>query len=112
MVRLCYGHSARARLLTDLETAEYRTYLLKVRKPELAPSSINLRLAAVKGLVRHHGRLLYVKGVQQVRLLVRALSGRELGRLLAAVEEDDDWLARRDTATQISRLARDCVWAK
>lgn len=73
-------------LLTAVEVREYLSYLQTVRR--LSPASVNLRLAAIRSLLRHMGRTLRVRGPRQVVAPVQALSARELGRLLAAAEGD------------------------
>ncbi|WP_322510204.1 tyrosine-type recombinase/integrase [Anaerolinea sp.] len=73
-------------LLTAVEVREYLTYLQTVRR--LSPASVNLRLAAIRSLLRHMGRTLRVRGPKQVTAPVQALSARELGRLFAAAEGD------------------------
>jgi site-specific recombinase XerD len=52
-------------------------------------------------LARYAGRELSVKGVRQVEVPVEPLTGRELGRLVAAVEEHawgPEWLSHRSVA--------------
>jgi len=85
-------------LLTAVEVRDYLAYLQTVKR--LSPSSINLRLAAIRSFLRHLGRTLKVRGPKQVTPPVKALSARELGRLLAAAEG-----SRRDTAL-LNLLAR------
>ncbi len=82
-------------LLTELEVRDYVAYLQTVRK--LSPSSIHLRLSSIRGLLRFLGRTLRVRGPRMQKPPVRALSARELGRLLAAAE-GEDWIARRNLA--------------
>jgi len=93
--RGAYGEEPDPALLTDEEAREWRAYLSGVRN--LKAATVNLRLSAVKGLARFCGRRLEVRGVRQVRPPVEPLTGRELGRLLAAVE-GDRWLDKRNTA--------------
>ena len=90
-----YGEEPDAALLTDEEVWEWRHYLVNVRR--LAASTVNMHLAALKGLARHHGRELRVKGMKRVPPPVEPLNGRELGRLLAAAD-GDTWQAKRDVA--------------
>ncbi|MEW6179156.1 MAG: tyrosine-type recombinase/integrase [Chloroflexota bacterium] len=78
-------------LLTAVEVKDYTAYLQTVRR--LSPASVNLRLAAIRSLLRHLGRTLKVKGPKQVTPPLKALSARELGRLFAAAEG-----SQRDTA--------------
>lgn len=85
-------------LLTAVEVKDYLAYLQTVKR--LSPASVNLRLAAIRSLLRHLGRNLRVRGPKQVTPPVQALSARELGRLLAAAEN-----STRDTAI-LNLLAR------
>ncbi len=85
-------------LLTAVEVRDVVAYLQSVR--HLSPASVNLRLAAIRSLLRYLGRSLRVKGPKQVTPPVKALSARELGRLFAAAEG-----SRRDTAI-LNLLAR------
>jgi len=89
-------------LLTNEELREWQTYLLE--KEKLKAASVNQRLAAVKGLARHCGRRLEVKGVKRVADPIEPLNGRELGRLFAAAE-GDSWQDARDVAL-LSLMAR------
>jgi len=101
-----YGEQPDPALLTDEEVREWRGYLLGVRK--LAASTVNVRLAAVKGLARFAGRELRTKGVKQVQAPVEVLTGRDLGRLEAAIEGHrwgPDWLVKRNLAI-IAVMAR------
>ena len=82
-------------LLTDLEVRDYVAHLRSVRR--LSPSSIHLRLAALRGLLKSLGRTLRVKGPRMQRAPVRALSARELGRLFAAAE-GEGWIDKRNIA--------------
>ncbi len=100
--RATYGEPPDIRLLTPQEVREYVSYLLSVRR--LQAASVNLRLSAIRSLARHHERDLRVRGVRQERPPVDALDGRELGRLLAALE-GDDWLSRRNQA-MVALMAR------
>ncbi|GAP09646.1 site-specific recombinase XerD [Bellilinea caldifistulae] len=92
------GASVDWNLLTTVEVKDYTAYLQTVRR--LSPASVNLRLAALRSFLRHLGRTLKVKGPKQVTPPVKALSDRELGRLLAAAEG-----STRDTAI-LNLLAR------
>ncbi|OQA13443.1 MAG: Tyrosine recombinase XerD [Chloroflexi bacterium ADurb.Bin360] len=67
-------------------------------------ATVNLRLAPLRGLLRSMGRNVKVKGVKQVKPAIEALDGRELGRLLAAVE-GHDWQDLRNIAL-LNLLAR------
>jgi integrase/recombinase XerC len=71
-------------LLTAVEVKDYIAYLQTVRR--LSPASVNLRLSAIRSLLRHLGRSLRVKGPKQVTPPVHALTPHELGRLLAVAE--------------------------
>jgi hypothetical protein len=75
-----YGEDPELALLTDEELRQWRGHLSGVRK--LAASTVNVRLSAVKGLARHHGRTLETEGVRKVKQPIEPLNGRELGRLL------------------------------
>ena len=100
-----YGEQPDPTLLTDEETREWRAHLSAVRN--LKASAVNLRLSALKGLARFCGRQLQVKGVRQVQSPIDPLTGRELGRLLAVIEGDEDgrWLDKRNVAL-IAVIAR------
>ncbi len=82
-------------LLTHEEVREWRSHLLNVRR--LQASSINVRFAALKGLLRFHGRELRVSGVRQEHKAIEVLTPREIGRLRAAVEGPGE-LAKRNVA--------------
>ncbi len=97
-----YGEEPDATLLTDEEAREWRHFLANVRR--LSAATVNQRLAALKGLARFHGRELRVKGMKKVLPPVEPLNGRELGRLIAAVE-GNTWQAKRDVAT-LNLMAR------
>jgi len=97
--RHTYGEEPEPELLTDEEAREWRGYLSGVRK--YAAATVNLRLAAFKGLVRHAGGRVEVEGVRQVQQPVEPLTGRELGRLVRAVENRRwglEWLHLRNLA--------------
>jgi len=72
--------------LTDEEAREWRGYLSGVRK--LAASTVNVRLAALKGLVRHAGGRIETRGVRRVEQPVETLTARELGRLVLLHRSD------------------------
>lgn len=97
-----YADEPDAALLTDEEVREWSAYLRTVRR--LSASSVNLRLAALRGLVSHQGRTLRVKGMKKVAGEVEPLNGRELGRLLAVLE-GKGWLDHRNLA-MVSLMAR------
>lgn len=86
-----FGEQVNWSLLTVVEVKDYIGHLQSVKR--LSPASVNVRLAAIRSLLRHLGRGLPVRGPRQVAPPVKALSGRELGRLLAAAEKN-----LRDTA--------------
>ena len=90
-----FGEPPDPALLTDLEVRDYMAHLQAVRK--LSPSSIHLRLSAIRGLLKSLGRTLRVKGPRMQRAPVRALSARELGRLFAAAE-GEGWIDKRNIA--------------
>jgi len=90
-----FGEPPDPALLTDLEVRDYVAHLQAVRK--LSPSSIHLRLSALRGLLRSLGRTLRVRGPRMQRAPVRALSARELGRLFAAAE-GEGWIDKRNAA--------------
>jgi integrase len=100
--RATYGESPDIRLLTPQEVREYISYLTTVRR--LKAASVNVRLAAIRSLARFHERELRVRGVRQERPPVEALDGRELGRLMAALE-GEDWISRRNRA-MVALMAR------
>ncbi|MEE8391961.1 MAG: hypothetical protein V3S14_14345 [Anaerolineae bacterium] len=52
----------------------------------LKAATVNTRLAAVKSLARFCGRDLRVKGIGRVEAPIVPLTGHELGRLFATVE--------------------------
>ncbi|MDX9956172.1 MAG: tyrosine-type recombinase/integrase [Anaerolineae bacterium] len=88
-------------LLTVEELREYRNHL--VAQGHKA-ATVNLRLAPLRGLLRSIGRNVKIRGVKQVKPAIEALDGRELGRLLAAVE-GPDWQDVRNGA-MLNVLAR------
>jgi site-specific recombinase XerD len=90
-----FGEKPDPALLTDLEVRDYVAHLQAVRK--LSPSSIHLRLSALRGLLKSLGRTLRIRGPRMQKPPVRALSARELGRLFAAAE-GEDWIDKRNTA--------------
>jgi len=89
-------------LLATEELREYRNYLVTEKTHKAA--TVNLHLAPLRGLLRSIGRDVKVKGVSQVKPAIEALDGRELGRLLAAVE-GSDWQDIRNGA-MLNILAR------
>lgn len=90
-----FGEKPDPALLTDLEVRDYIAHLQTVRM--LSPSSIHLRLSALRGLLKSLGRSLRVRGPRMQKPPVRALSARELGRLFAAAE-GEDWIDKRNVA--------------
>ncbi len=81
--RLANGGEPDWALLTDVEVRDYVAYLQSVRR---SPSSINVRLAAIRSLLRYLGRSIRVRGPKQAVQPIEALTPRALGRLLAAAE--------------------------
>ena len=100
--RQTFGESPDPELLTEVEVRDYISHLQTARR--LSPSSIHIRLAALRGLARGLGRTLRVKGPRLQRPPVRALSARDLGRLLKAAE-GEDWIRKRNVAI-LSLMAR------
>lgn len=90
-----YDEVPDATLLTDEEAREWRAFLLNVKR--VSAATVNQRLAALRGLARHHGRPLTVKGVKKVAPPLEPLNGREIGRLLAVLA-GDRWLDKRNVA--------------
>jgi integrase/recombinase XerC len=90
-----FGQPPDPTCLTDPEVRDYVVYLQAVRR--LSPSSIHIRLAALRGLLRSLGRSLWVRGPRMQRPPVRVVSALELERLFAAAE-GDGWMNKRDTA--------------
>lgn len=80
-----------------LTAEELRTYRNALSAQGLQAATVNLRLAALRALLRAQGRTVKVKGVKQVAPAVEALDARELGRLLAAVE-GPAWQDKRNVA--------------
>lgn len=94
-----YGELPEPKLLTEEEIREWRAYLTGVKK--YAASTVNLKLSALKGVVRHVGRHVEVNGVRKVQQPVDPLSARGLGRLLRAVQNHrwgPEWMYRRNVA--------------
>jgi integrase len=81
-----YGEPPDAALLTEEEGREWRAHLTTVKR--LSAATVNQRLAALRGLARHHGRTLNLKGMKKVEPPVEPLNGREIGRLLAVLNGD------------------------
>jgi site-specific recombinase XerD len=101
-----YGEEPEPRLLTDEEAREWRAHLAGVKK--YAASTVNVRLSALKGLVRHAGGRLEVKGIRKVQQPIEPLSGRDLGRLVRAVEQHEwgpEWMPVRNAAL-VALMAR------
>ena len=101
-----YTEDPNPALLTDEEAREWRSHLSGVRR--LGASTVNVRLSALKGLARHCGRRIKVRGVRQMQPPVQAPTGRDLGRLIAAAESHKwgpEWLALRNVAI-IGLMAR------
>jgi site-specific recombinase XerD len=100
--RQTYAEEPDPALLTDEEAREWRGHLTGVRN--LKAATVNLRLSALKSLVRHYGRRIEVQGMRKVQAPVDPLNGRELGRLLAALE-GDRWIDRRNVG-MVAVMAR------
>jgi site-specific recombinase XerD len=90
-----FGESPDPTSLADPQVRDYVAYLQVVRR--LSPSSIQIRLSALRGLLRGLGRTLWVRGPRMQRPPVRVLSVLELERLFA-VAEGDDWMSKRNAA--------------
>lgn len=94
-----YDEPPEPKLLTDEEVREWRAYLTGVKK--YAASTVNLKLSALKGVLRRVGRHLEVNGVRKVQPPVDPLSARGLGRLIRAVDNHPwgpKWMYRRNIA--------------
>ena len=89
-------------LLTNEELREWRDTLSDEQR--LAASTVNVRLAAVRGLASSCGNELKPQGVRRVLPPVQALTARELGRILKVVE-GEHWTDKRDAAL-IAVMAR------
>jgi site-specific recombinase XerD len=100
--RQTFGESPDPGLLTEVEVRDYISHLQTARR--LSPSSIHIRLAALRGLARALGKPLRVRGPRLQRPPVRALSARDLGRLFKAAE-GEDWIHKRNVAI-LSLMAR------
>jgi len=101
-----YGEEPEPKLLTDEEAREWRAHLAGVKK--YAAATVNVRLSALKGLARHAGGRLEIRGMRKVQQPVEPLSGRELGRLVRAVEQHEwgpDWMPARNAAL-VALMAR------
>ena len=90
-----YNEEPDALLLTAEEIREWRSYLMNVKR--FSAATVNQRLAAVRGLVRHYGRSLTIKGVKKVDAPIEPLNGRQIGRLLVVLE-GPRWLDKRNVA--------------
>lgn len=97
-----YGEYPDLTLLTDEEAREWRGYLSGVRN--LKAATVNVRLSALKGLIRYFGRSIKVQGMRKEQSPIEPLTGRELGRLLASVE-GSRWMDKRNVAL-VSIMAR------
>jgi len=94
-----YGVAPDPALLTDEEARDWRAFLVGVRG--YAASTVNVRLSAVKGLARFCDNRIEARGIRKVEPPVEPLSGRELGRLVRAVEGHQwgsEWLHLRNVA--------------
>lgn len=90
-----YNEEPAALLLTSEEVREWRSYLINVKR--FSAATVNQRLAAVRGLVRHYGRSVNVKGMKKVDAPIEPLNGRQIGRLLAVLE-GQRWIDKRNVA--------------
>jgi integrase len=90
-----YAAEPDASLLTEEEAREWRSLLSGGQR--LSAATVNQRLAALRGIARHHGRPLRIPGVKQTPPPIATLNGREIGRLLAAVD-GPHWLDKRNIA--------------
>lgn len=90
-----YSEEPDALLLTAEEIREWRSFLINVKR--FSAATVNQRLAAVRGLVRHYGRSINVKGMKKVDAPIEPLDGRQIGRLLAVLE-GPRWKDKRNVA--------------
>lgn len=90
-----YNEEPDALLITAEEVREWRSYLINVKR--FSAATVNQRLAAVRGLVRHYGRSVNVKGMKKVDAPIEPLNGRQIGRLLAVLE-GQRWIDKRNVA--------------
>ncbi len=81
-----FGEPPEWHLITPVEVRDYMAYLQSVKR--MSAASVNLHLAAIRAYLRHHGRTIHVRGPRQTKPPVHALSARDLGRLLAAAEDN------------------------
>lgn len=101
-----YGAAPDPALLTDEEAREWRGFLVGVRG--YSASTVNVRLSAIKGLARFCGNRIEARGMRKVDPPIEPLSGRELGRLVRAVEGHkwgSEWLHLRNLA-MVALMAR------
>lgn len=104
--RMTYGEAPEASLMTNQEARDWRAHMTGVKK--YAASTVNVRLSALTGVVRHAGGHIRVSYIKTVQPPIHALSGRELGRLVRAVEQHQwgpVWWPLRNVAI-VSVLAR------
>lgn len=90
-----YGQKPDASFLTAEEVREWRGYLINIKR--FSAATVNLRLAALRSLARHHSLSLNVKGMKQAAPPLEPLNGREIGRLVAILK-GDHWLAKRNVS--------------
>lgn len=90
-----YDEEPDASLLTAEEAREWRSYLLNVKR--FSAATVNQRLAALRGVARHYGRSLSVKGMKKVEAPIEPLNGRQIGRLFAVLD-GSRWLDKRNVA--------------
>ncbi len=81
-----FGEPPEWHLITPVEVRDYMAYLQSVKR--MSAASVNLHLAAIRAYLRHNGRTIHVRGPRQTKPPVHALSARDLGRLLAAAEDN------------------------
>lgn len=93
--RGAYGEDPTVRGITAIEVREWRSYLLNVKR--LMASSVNLRLSALKSLLRANDRELRVEGVRVTPRPVEVVTAHQFGKLLGALE-GKTLRARRDMA--------------
>ena len=81
------GETLDWKLLTKTELEDYVSYLQTVKRYK--PTSIYLHISAIRSLMRYSGRIPpVIKVPKQERKAIRALTPRELGKLLACAEDN------------------------
>lgn len=94
-----YDETPEARLITETEARDWRSHLTDTKG--YAASTVNVRLSALTGVVRRAGGRLDVSFIKQVDRPIDPLTGRELGRLIRAIEQHEwgpDWMPPRNVA--------------